>query len=240
VAERWQQFLQQCAVPTEPGTIARDRERIVELRPVAAAHDVAAPAAEARLEDERRLERRAFVPAEDRRPRMWKPCGAKQVGGAELVVHGEQRRGAVEHADATALEPEQLEQPRLDAVERGQHVESGQDGVTGPQHLSRVERREELGPEAEPAPLPDQLAARLVRLTAEHPHAGRRVRAAMSTPHDPAGPTQLEMVTDNAVHPLLRHLVRLLARRGFRCHRDSRRRERHRGPCGSRSGVLRR
>ena len=107
-----------------------------------AAHDVPAPAAEARLQHDRGSSRatgataRRAACADDRRRRRRAPRGR------ELVVGAREARAVVEHDHSAPIE--RLERPpgRDDAVERGQHVEPAERDVSRPQPRHRLAGRQ--------------------------------------------------------------------------------------------------
>jgi hypothetical protein len=127
-----------------------------------------APASEAWLQDDgrtRELEWTARV--EMRRLRVRDASTSEQNGGAELVVHSEQRRDRIEDTHPRPLEPEKLEQPRLDAVERRKHIETRDNGIEAPAATSNVRRIDERTIASEAAPRLSQRGIRLVGRTSE-------------------------------------------------------------------------
>jgi hypothetical protein len=80
--------------------------------------------------------------------------GGESARGPQLVVRAQERRGAVEDADAAPPQGEQLEQPRRDAVERGPDVDPADGRVARTEH-------EQRGARVEPARLDPVRAPRL-------------------------------------------------------------------------------
>ena len=98
---------------------------------------------------------------------MREPCRGEQAGGPELVVHGEQRAGAVADVVAGALEQEELEQPRLRTVQVAGDVHPADRHVTDPEPRGRVRRPHDLGGQAEGAPAGGEHGVGEVRVPAQ-------------------------------------------------------------------------
>jgi hypothetical protein len=78
--------------------------------------------------------------------------GAQETGGDQLVVRGEERRRAVEDADALRLELADDPQSVLDAVELRRHVETIERDVAPAEREERIPRSEQLPVGATPPP----------------------------------------------------------------------------------------
>ena len=107
------------------------------------------------------------------RPRVRQRRAREQPRGQQLVVGGRERRRAVQHADAAALEPQQVEQARLDPVDGREDVDAPEDDVARTDRRDRV-RPDEHDVDAERAPRLDDGEVGRARLGAEH-HDPRRV-----------------------------------------------------------------
>src|SRR5262249_53272773 len=105
------------AARAPPAPALHPADVVVEGTAIAAELDISAPAAKARLRDDREpqsLDRCRVV--QPPRPWMRNACRAEQTRSDQLVVRGEQRRGAVENAHALGRELVHDPQPVFDAV----------------------------------------------------------------------------------------------------------------------------
>jgi hypothetical protein len=127
----------------EPAAEREARERAVEILLRATEDDVSAPAAEARLQDERQLRRGRRHPLGDEpRVRMRQGGEPERPRREQLVVCADERAGRVEHVDARRGEPLQLCGAALDSVELLADVEAPQREVAGLEKAQRLARRQ--------------------------------------------------------------------------------------------------
>jgi RNA polymerase primary sigma factor len=196
-APRRDELLDDRAVAAKPRPLSNLVQGRCDGTIVGTEEDVASPAAEARLDDEGRLELRSRPSLPGSRVRVGQARQLEAAGGAELVVDGEQRLGPVEHAEAAPLEQEQGEQPRLDSVERRQDVDAAEDDRA---RSSGPEGVEQDGVEAGLPPALDQLHIRLVAGGADHadPVSARSVHRVSSVGIVlPLGDTRIRAVADS-------------------------------------------
>ena len=75
---------------------------------------------------------------------MGKCSEVEQASGPPLVVAGQKSPRAVQDGEPGALQQEQVEQPRLDAVERGHHVKPSDRDVPLVKQRARHPGRDEV------------------------------------------------------------------------------------------------
>ena len=123
----------------EPEPVLERAQVAPERDLVAAELDVAAPAPEARLDDDRPLPvRHVAAGMEDPGARVRQTCPLQHLGGQQLVVGREQGAGAVEHENSARGERAERPEAVLDAVEPLDDVEPAE------RHRSRLQRRRGL------------------------------------------------------------------------------------------------
>ena len=126
------ELLNECTLVPKPGSTAEAPQRFLEGFARAAEDDIPAPAAEARLDDDRSSRRaRAGVLVDVPRARMRDSEAPQAQRRLELVVRGEQRPGRIEDVRAPILQLAQRGKARLDSVECRADVEAPQDDVPG-------------------------------------------------------------------------------------------------------------
>ena len=117
---------------------------------VLAEHDVPSQLAEARLQDDRKLDvRQRITELEQARAWMREFRALQDACRQELVVRGEERAGAVERADALGRERPELPEAVVDTVEGRQDVEPAERRIAWRQLGERVGGRQD--PEVDPA-----------------------------------------------------------------------------------------
>ena len=123
----------------------RPVEHGAQLLAITAEADVLAPAAEARLDDRRKVEvGQRRVPLDQHRPRVRQPGPAQQARGQQLVVGEDDRVRPVQHPDARLVEPLERPEPVLDPVERLAHVEPRERDVPAAERQQRLARSQQL------------------------------------------------------------------------------------------------
>ena len=113
------ELLRDCTGGLVPGPRLEVGERAHDALLVVAPDHVLAPRAEARLEDERRLELRLRQPWRDMHgARVRHACVEQRVRRRELVVRCDERLAAVQDGHPGRVETLERPEPRLDSVER--------------------------------------------------------------------------------------------------------------------------
>ena len=136
---RRHELLHDRAVALEPEPVLDRAEMAPEGDLVAAELDVAAPAAEAGLDDDRAVPVRYLTAGmQDPRARMRQAPALQDLRRQQLVVRGEQRPGAVENDDAACGQRAECPEPVFDAVERVGDVQPAQ------RDRSRLQQRRRL------------------------------------------------------------------------------------------------
>ena len=145
---RGHELLDEGAVAPKPASTGDPPQELSCLLLGVAAVDVLPPAAEPRLDGEWGGDLDPIVRrADPLRARLGDGCSREQPVGAQLVVGGEQGRGGVPDLHAPALEQEQVEEARLDAVEPGENVEPADRDVSDLERRSpRPETRRARSP----------------------------------------------------------------------------------------------
>ncbi len=160
------ELLDEHSLASEPGPVGDRGERLEVAGRGVAAKDVAAPAAEARLQDHRQrgheLPRPSRLDLASRR--MPDACAREQPARGELVVGREQPGRPIQDGDPSAPQLDELEQPRLDAVEREANVDPSDREVAGDEPLDGVSRPQRARSDAGRAPGGRDLTVRLVPL----------------------------------------------------------------------------
>jgi hypothetical protein len=133
------EFLQERSVALEPEPVLERAQVAAKRDLVLAELDVPAPAAEARLDDDRPLPvRHVAAGMEDVRARVRQPRPLQDLGGQQLVVCREQRAGAVEDDDSARGERSERPEAVLDAVQPLDDVQ------TAERDRSRLQQRSGL------------------------------------------------------------------------------------------------
>ena len=115
---RRHELLQHRSVPLEPEPVLERAEVAAERDLVLTELDVAAPAPEPRLDDERALPLRHLAARkEDAGARVRQARALQHLCRQELVVRGEERTGPVQHDDSTSGERAKRPQAVLDAIQ---------------------------------------------------------------------------------------------------------------------------
>ena len=136
---RRHELLHDRAVALEPEPVLERAEMAPEGDLVAAELDVAAPAAEAGLDDDRAVPVRYLTAGmQDPRARMRQARALQDLRRQQLVVRGEQRPRAVENDDAACGQRAECPEPVFDAVERVGDVQPAQ------RDRSRLQQRRRL------------------------------------------------------------------------------------------------
>ena len=144
VAVRRNQLLGDGAGRAEPASGREVGECLAELGLGLAEDDVAAPAAEARLEHDRSPQLGQLLPGRD-----VDRCGVRNARcahcerGGELVVRGRERAGVVQDLDPRLGEAVERPEARLDPVERLPYVEPAEDDVAVLQARDALRRRQD-------------------------------------------------------------------------------------------------
>jgi hypothetical protein len=136
-ARRLDERLHERTMATEPPSVLEAFEPRAQLALRATEKDVAAPAAEARLDDVRWRKRRDRRLADVCRARLRNSGPAKEQGGRELVVGHHQTTRTVDDLYSATLQPRQLPQTGLDPVERRQDIESREREIAFPKERRR-------------------------------------------------------------------------------------------------------
>ena len=138
------QLLQHGSVPLEPEPVLERMKVAAEGDLVLTELDVAAPAPEPRLDDERALPvRHRAAGMKDAGARVRQPRALQHFCRQELVVGGQQRSGAVEDADAARGQRAERPEPVLDAVEPFDDVEPAERNGARLQQRRRLLGRED-------------------------------------------------------------------------------------------------
>lgn len=144
MAERWDQLLREGPVCAKPVACLELREVAGELVAVAAEDDVVAPATEAWLEHDRRIERGPKAPGADHLGAgVRQACPLECARREELDMCRHERTRRIEHGDAVRCEAGEGPEPLLDPVQRLADVETAKGEVAGPKHRERLPRREQ-------------------------------------------------------------------------------------------------
>jgi hypothetical protein len=148
VAAPRQKLLHDRAGAAEPRSPLDPRRPRLERAALETADDVSPPAAEARLEDERRLQLEQLVHrAYARRMRVLEAGSVQQLRRSKLVVDGQQRRPTVHHMDTSALERLEQVEPGLHPVQRPADVQADQREVAAAHRRERRSWRQQAGAE---------------------------------------------------------------------------------------------
>ena len=140
------ELLKERSVPLEPEPVLELVEVAAQRDLVLAALDVAAPAAEARLDDDRPLPvRHRATGVEDARARVRQAGAGEHLRRQQLVVGREERSRAVEHADAPRGERAERPETVLHPVEALGDVEPAEGGAAAFQERRRLLGRQDPG-----------------------------------------------------------------------------------------------
>ena len=151
------ELLDNAASRPEPGPLPELFQREREVALVRAEHDIAAPAAEARLQDERERQRRLFGAAgEGHRSRVRQARIGEPTRRRKLVVRSPQSGCRVQHADAFSLEHAKLPKARLDASQVLADIQARKSDVTASENIDRILRPKDARSDPPRSKRPDE------------------------------------------------------------------------------------